>query len=186
LHISIKMKKSIFIEVEIPAGVEMNLEGDEIVVKGKEGVLRKKVRIERLSFEKKGNKMVIGNKASTKREKKMMNTIRAHLKNMIKGVQEKFVYHLKVVFHHFPITVEIVGKKAIIKNFLGEKIPRTAKIPEGAEVKVNKDMITIVSTDKEVAGQASANFETATRIRLRDRRVFQDGIFLTNKAGKLI
>jgi large subunit ribosomal protein L6 len=105
---------------------------------------------------------------------------------MIKGVQEKFEYQLKICFSHFPINVEIKDKEAIIKNFLGEKIPRKTKILEDVEVEIDKDIIKVRSVSKELAGQVAANFEIATKIRKKDRRVFQDGIFIINKAGKEI
>ena len=78
------------------------------------------------------------------------------------------------------------GKEALVKNFLGEKKPRKVSIIKGVEVDVNGQEINISSINKELAGQTAANFEKATRIPLRDRRVFQDGIFITEKAGRKI
>lgn len=180
------MKKKLFQEVEIPEGVEANIDGSLLTIKGSEGENKRVFETGKLVFEKKDNKIIIGNEKATKKEKKMMNTIMAHIKNMIKGVQEKFEYKLKICFSHFPMTVEIKGNDATIKNFLGEKIPRNFSIPEGVVVDIKKDIITVNSLDKELAGQAAANFETATKVRNKDRRVFQDGIFITEKAGRAI
>jgi len=178
------MKKEIIQKIEIPEGVEIEVDGNMLKVKGKEGESSREFRADGLIFEKKGNEFLIGHKKATKNEKKMINTIKAHVQNMIEGVQKKFDYTLKICFNHFPFTVEIKGRDGIIKNFLGEKIPRKVKIPAGVDVKIEKDIIKVSSHDKELAGQAAANFETATRIRLRDRRVFQDGIFITDKNGR--
>ena len=178
------MKKEIFQNIEIPEGVEVNLDGSELIVKGKEGENKKTFNTNKLVFEKKDNQIIIGSKKATKKEKKMINTIKAHIENMIKGVQKKFEYKLKVCFSHFPMTVELSGNDILIKNFLGEKIPRKSKILEGVEIKIDKDIITIISSDKELAGQTAANFEKVTRIRMKDKRIFQDGIFITNKAGR--
>lgn len=186
MRIFIKMKKELSQEIEIPEGVEAEIEGNTLKVRGKEGENKKTFKINKLKFEKKDNKIIIGYEKATKKEKKLMNTLASHVKNMIRGVQEKFEYQLKVCFSHFPISVEVKGKEVLIKNFLGEKIPRKAKIPEEVEVEINKDIIKVISIDKELAGQAAANFETATKIRKRDRRVFQDGIFIINKAGRVL
>lgn len=180
------MKKEIIEEIKIPEGVEVIVDGTLVKIKGPEGEDERKFNIPNLMFEKKDNKIIIGHKTARKTEKKKIYTTIAHIKNMLKGVAKKFEYTLKVVFSHFPITVQVEGNEAKIKNFLGEKIARKCDIPKGAEVEVKKDIIKIKAVDKEVAGQAAANFENATKIRMRDRRIFQDGIYITDKAGRPI
>lgn len=180
------MKKELSKEIEIPEGVEVSIDKKIVKVKGPIGETSRNFQSNNLNFDKKDNKIVISHKKATKREKKMMNTVAAHIKNMIMGVQKKFEYKLKICFSHFPFNVDIQGNKAIIKNFLGEKVSRELKIIKDVEVKLDNQIITVSSINKELAGQVAANFENATKIRKRDRRVFQDGIFITNKSGKEI
>ncbi len=180
------MRREIFQTIEIPSGVEVSVNENLITVKGPQGEVKRKINLAGLETKVEGNKFIVGCGKATKKEKKMINTMEAHMNNMIKGVQEKFEYKLKICFSHFPITTEVKGREMIIKNFLGERSDRKTKLPEGADVKVNKEIITVTSPDKEIAGQAAANIEKATRIRKRDLRVFQDGIFIINKAGKEI
>jgi large subunit ribosomal protein L6 len=180
------MRKQFEQAITIPEGVQIRKDGKFIFVKGAHGEISKEMNFRKLKTESKDGKFIISHASSTRNEKRMINTITAHVKNMIKGVKDKFEYKLKVCSSHFPINVEIKGNEVFIKNFLGEKTPRKCKIPKGAEVEINKDIITVKSASKETAGQASANFEAATKVRNRDRRVFQDGIFITSKNGKEI
>lgn len=180
------MKKELFQTIEIPKGVSVSIEGNEIKAKGNEGENSKKFNFGKLDVKLEGNLITIGNKKATKTEKKLMNTIVAHLNNMIKGVQEKFEYELKICSGHFPMNVKQEGSKIIIKNFLGEKINREVKINEGVEIEIKGEMITLKSVDKEKVGQTAANFEHATVIKGRDKRIFQDGVYIIKKAGKEI
>jgi large subunit ribosomal protein L6 len=180
------MKKELFVEIEIPEGIEVTFEDGFFKSKGPEGEIERKFNLGKLKTEISKNKIKIGNNKSTKNDKKRMNTIAAHIKNMIKGVQEKFEYKLKICFGHFPLNVKQEGNKVIIKNFLGEKINREVNIPKGAEVDIGKEIITIKSVNKEIAGQTAANFEAATKIGGRDKRIFQDGVYIINKSGKKI
>jgi len=171
-------RKKILEIIELPEGIKTKIEGNIIrLVKGNEELKRKLEYKARLD----GNKIILECEKSTKKEKKLIKTNAAHLRNMISGLKEKYIYKLQICSVHFPINVSVKGNKLIIKNFLGEVKDRTAKILPNVELKVEKEIITIESSDKEKAGQTAANIEKATRIRNRDRRIFQDGIFITEK-----
>ena len=111
----------------------------------------------------------------------MIGTWRAHLANMIKGVNSGFRYEMKIVFAHFPMKVAAKGNTITIDNFLGEKATRTAAIADGVEVKVKEDIVTIEGNNVEHVGQTAANLEKATVVKGRDIRVFQDGVYTISK-----
>jgi large subunit ribosomal protein L6 len=180
------MKKTISQEIKIPEGIEVKLDGSKLIIKGPEGEINRLFNLRKLDLKIEKDSIIIGCKNSTKEEKKQINTITSHIKNMIKGIQKKFEYRLKICASHFPMNVSLDGNTIIIKNFLGERIQRKSKIPNGAEVKISGSEIIILSTNKEIAGQAAANLENATRINNRDKRIFQDGIYITHKGGKEI
>lgn len=183
MHISIKMKKDFSKEILIPAGIEVKID-DEVIVKGPKGENRRNINFGKIQVKLEKDKITLSYAKATKSEKKMINTLAAHLKNLIKGVSEKFEYKLKICIGHFPFTVKLEGRKVIVKNFLGERMQREIDMPEGAEINIDKDIITVTSINKEIAGQAAANFESVTRVKNRDRRIFQDGIYIINKCGK--
>lgn len=173
-------------EVEIPAGVEFRVDGRVMSAKGKKGESQKELCHPRISVKVEGSKVVISAKKATKREKTNVCTFKAHIKNLIKGVQEGFVYKLKICSGHFPISVSCTKDEFTVKNFLGEKMPRVLKLKPGASVKLQGDIVTVESTNKEHAGQTAASIERLTKIRNRDLRIFQDGIYITEMAGKSV
>lgn len=182
------MKENIHETVEFPAGFDFDIKESEIVVKHNGNEIKKRFNLKNIEEKKQGNLLILESKNASKKEFNMIKTIIAHVKNMIKGLQEKYVYKLEVAYLHFPITLEIKKDKnqILIKNFLGEKTPRIANIVPGAEVTIEKNKITVEAHEKEVASQTAANLEIATKIKNRDRRKFQDGIFVVEKAGRAI
>lgn len=167
--------------IKIPDEVEVNIKDFKVSVKGPRGSLErdffsplyKEIRI------KKNDKNILVFSESEKRKiKSMVGTITSHIKNMIKGVTKGYVYKLKIVYIHFPFTVKVSDGEVLISNFLGEKAPRKSKIVGETKVEVKGDEIIVTGINKEDTGQTAVNIERATKISRRDRRVFQDGIFL--------
>lgn len=121
-----------------------------------------------------------GNKNNFKKIKSAI----AHINNIFSGLNEKFVYKMEACNVHFPMTIKVDSKKLIINNFLGEKTPRVAVIIPNVDVEVKGTLLTLTSNDRNAAGQTAANIEKATKIKARDRRIYQDGIFITQKPGR--
>lgn len=175
------MKEDLKRELELPEGVTASLEGEILVVKGPQGENRRNFVYPTLKLNVEQGKVTLSSAKATKREKRMIGTYSAHIKNMVKGVQEKFGYELKVCSGHFPMNVTVSGNKFVIKNFLGEKHPREIEFPKDVEVKVNGDIVEVKSCSRELAGQVAARIEQMCRITDRDRRIFQDGVYIIKK-----
>ncbi len=170
-------------EIKIPEGVTVRGEGTLIVVsKGKETVKRS-FQYPKVTVKVEGDKIILQTPLMTKREKMMLGSFAAHIKNMFQGVQQPFVYTLKVCSGHFPMNIHVSGNEFIVKNFIGEKIPRVLKIREGVTVKVEGETVTISSPDIERAGQTAGAIELLCKRPGFDKRVFQQGIYITEKAG---
>jgi large subunit ribosomal protein L6 len=180
------MNKDLTREIEVPEGVTAVVSGNEFTVKGDGKELKRSFDLGKIKAEVKDKKIVLTAKGATRRESKMIGTTWAHLKNMVKGLGEDFVYELEVCNVHFPMNVKADGDKIVIKSFLGETTERVARIMPEVKVDIKGSHITVTSNDIEAAGQTAANLEKATRLTGRDRRIFQDGIFITSKCGRAI
>lgn len=171
--------------VKVPEGVSVTLANGVVTVKGKSGELKRSFQHPQLTLAKEGSDIVIHVPGPRKKTKALAGTWGAHLRNMVRGVQEPFEYKLKVVYAHFPIKAKVAGEWVLIDNFLGEKTARKARIRglPATKVKVGGDEIVVTGPDVEAVGQTSANIEQACKIKGYDPKVFQDGIYITMKAA---
>jgi len=177
------MKKNIEKIIKIPEGINVEVNGKQITVKADGKELKEEFNLPNIKIEKNKDLKVFSKKA-TKREAKLMGTAVAHIKNMINGLKKEFIYKLEICNIHFPMNVKVEGDKLVIKNFLGEKVDRIAKILPDVKVEVEGNEIIASSVNKNSAGQTAANIEKTTKIKSRDRRIFQDGIYITEKPLK--
>jgi len=88
---------------------------------------------------------------------------------------------LKIVFSHFPISVKAKENMVSIENFTGERSPRWARIMGNAKVLVKGDDVIVQGNNLDDVSQSAANIERATKVKVKDPRVFLDGIFIYEK-----
>lgn len=178
------MKEDIQEKIEFPKEIEINIVEGIFQVKGPKGEVSKKLLHPKIICEIKENTVLLFAKKATKREKTMIGTFKAHIRNMIKGVSEGHIYKSKICSGHFPMNVSISGDEFIVKNFMGETIPRKLKLRKGVDVKIEGNDVVIESIDKELAGQTASSIEKLTKRPGFDKRIFQDGIYVYIKDGK--
>jgi large subunit ribosomal protein L6 len=171
-------------QITIPEGVTATLENKVITIKGEKGELSRTFSYPKIDIKVNGNVIEIHSKNVRRKEKALIGTFVAHIKNMVKGVTKGFEYKMKTVFSHFPIKTSVDGNEFIIQNFLGERSARRAKILEGVSIEVKGEDVTVQGLDKERVGQTVANIERATKVKKRDVRVFQDGVYRISKGGR--
>jgi large subunit ribosomal protein L6 len=169
--------------VTIPEGVNAEISEDGVVtVTGPKGSLSRTFVSTFIELFKDGSGITVRVDVPRRKQRALAGTWNAHLSNMIKGVTDGFTYNLKAFYSHFPMTLAVQGDTFVVNNYFGERVPRRSDILPGVDVKVdNKVEITVSGIDKENVGQTAANIEKCATVKNRDRRVFQDGIYLINK-----
>ena len=157
--------------INVPEGVTVSVNGNDVTVKGPNGEVSK-------SFSKLVSIKVDGQAvAVTARKNALVNTVESIISSMAKGVTEGYKREMKLLYSHFPISVEVKGNEIAIKNFLGEKYPRKTYVAGNCKVEIKGQNVTVSGSDKQAVGQTIANMKSAMKIKEKDGRIFQDGIY---------
>jgi large subunit ribosomal protein L6 len=166
--------------IEIPSGVDVKVNDDQITIKGKLGSTSKRMNTRLMEVKVESGKINIKETENKKLIKKAVlaeQAFESELRSAMKGVQEGIERKMVVFFAHFPMVIEVKGKVVSIKNIFGERTPRTTEIVGDTKVDVKGQDVTIKGVDAYDVGQTVANIRKAC-YSIGDTRVFQDGVYL--------
>ncbi len=141
--------------VVIPAGVDVKVNGDVITIsKGK--VSHDLDTKGHVDFKVEDGAIVFATKSEEKQDRAFWGTYRSLAANMVQGVTEGFTKSLEI---------NGVGYRAAVKGKvlnleLGFSHDINFPIPEGIEVSVEKNIITLKSSDKQLLGQTAAKIRS--------------------------
>ncbi|WP_440954715.1 50S ribosomal protein L6 [Methanosarcina sp. Mfa9] len=176
------MVKEIAKRIAIPEGVTIARSQDVFTTTGPKGSVERRLWYPGINIEINDGELLVDAVSPRRMERAMVGTFSSHIRNMIKGVSEGFEYRMTIVYSHFPMQVKVEGSQFVVGNFLGEKKPRTSRILGETKVKVSGNEVIVSGINKEDVGQTAANIEQVTKIKRFDPRVFQDGIYIVDKA----
>lgn len=175
--------KAIYISqrVEIPNGVFVEVNGSTVRVRGPKGEISRDFNHARgVYISIRDRNIVVEAYRANRKLKALVGSVASHIENMIIGVLKGYRYKLKIIYSHFPVSIVVDEENKLIRirNFLGEKSDRLAKIYGDVKVRVEGNDVIIEGINIEDVGLTAASLEKATRVKDLDRRVFLDGIYI--------
>ncbi len=172
------------VELEIPENVSAEADHLDIIVDGPEGTVTRRLWYPDVSVDVDGDHVVIESDTENAKTNATIGTFESHIRNAFHGVTEGWEYEMEVFYSHFPMQVRVEGDEVVIENFLGEKASRRTTIHGDTQVAVDGEALTLSGPNKEHVGQTAADIEQLTKVKGKDTRVFQDGVYITQKPQK--
>ena len=167
--------------IEIPDEVSAEVSNLDLTVEGPNGSVTRTLWFPSVSVSVDDGEVVITTDADDAKTNATVGTFESHVSNMIHGVTEGWEYEMEVYYAHFPMQVDVDGDEVVIENFLGERSERRTPLRGDTEVQVDGEVVTLSGPSKEDVGQTAADIEQLTRVTDKDNRVFQDGVYITQK-----
>lgn len=142
--------------INIPAGVEVKIDGQKITVKGPKGTLERKIH-ENISMKVEDNSIIVTRKDDEALSKSLHGLSRTLISNMVNGVVKEYTRELQI--NGVGYRAQKQGNN--LNLTLGYSHPVIFEAPEGISFDVpNPNTIIVKGIDKELVGQTAAVIRT--------------------------
>jgi|SRR5690625_4986388 len=167
--------------IELPEGVEVELNGNTITVKGKNGELTRDLN-PAMDITVEENEVVVNRRDDSKVSRMLHGTTRSIVNNMVEGVSNGFSKKLEIVGVGY--RAQLQGNKLVLN--LGLSHPVEFETPEGLEVEVPSNTEVIIKgNDKEAVGALAANIRAVRSPEpYKGKGVRYEGEHVRRKEGK--
>jgi large subunit ribosomal protein L6 len=167
--------------VTLPKGVDLDLQGSTVAVKGPKGELRRTLHPDmKLTLD--GGTLTVERPSDEKRHKALHGLTRTLVQNMVEGVSKGFTRTLEI---------QGVGYKAEAKPYgvnliVGYSHPVKYEAPKGIKITVeNNTVVKVEGADKEVVGQVAAELRSVRPPEpYKGKGIRYQGEQVRRKAGK--
>ncbi|WBM76003.1 50S ribosomal protein L6 [Saprospira grandis] len=172
--------------IEIPAGVEVNIKGNLVEVKGPKGQLSQEIASSGISAKIEDGQVLVSRATEQKRHKAMHGLYRQLIANMIEGVSQGY----KVELELHGVGYRASNKGQLLELALGYSHPVMFYLPEEVSVttetkKGTAPLVTLESFDKQLIGQVAAKIRSFRKPEpYKGKGVRFKGEQIRRKAGK--
>src|SRR3989338_908326 len=136
----------------IPDKVEVKVAGNQVTVKGPKGELSQKLHSLVKIAQADGQLKVAVANPEDKEQASLWGLFRTLVSNLVEGVTEGFQKQLEI--NGIGFKAQVQGNKLILN--VGFSHPVEYSIPEGIQISVDKNVMTVLGADKQQVGQVAA------------------------------
>lgn len=167
--------------ITIPSGVEVKLDGNKLTVKGPKGLLEQ-VLHPQISLTIADNIISVSVKDETdKNQRALWGLFGSLIRNMVIGVADGFSKKLEI--SGVGMKYAVAGKKVNLN--VGFSHPVEFDIPEGIDIVVEGNVMTISGIDKQVVGEVAAQIRKIKKVEpYKGKGIKYLGEQYIKKAGK--
>lgn len=164
----------------IPSGVTVAYTNEVLTVTGPKGTLTKPM-LDVVTVAVADDHITFAPTGKTVLSQKLWGTYAAHAINMITGVTTGYTRILEL--EGVGYRAEVKGKQLVLQVGFSHPVP--LDIPEGVSALVEKTVITLTGTDKDVLGQFAANVRKVKKPEpYKGKGIRYRGEFIIRKQGK--
>ncbi|WP_088036588.1 50S ribosomal protein L6 [Evansella clarkii] len=167
--------------IEVPSGVEVKLEGNNITVKGPKGELNRELHAD-MTVKHEDNQIVVERPSDHKDHRALHGTTRSVINNMIEGVTKGYEKKLELVGVGY--RAQKSGNKLVLNVGLSHQVEF---VPEdGLEIEVPANtQITVKGIDKERVGALASNIRAVRKPEpYKGKGIRYEGEYVRRKEGK--
>ncbi len=171
-----------FQPISIPDGVEVNIDGTSVHVKGPKGELKQGFRPE-ISIKEDCGSLLLSRESDQPQVRALHGLTRALLNNMVVGTSEGFEKNLEV--HGVGYRAELQGSTLILSVGFSHKVE--VHPPDGIqfEVDTRAGTIKVTGIDKQLVGQVAADIRLVRKPEpYKGKGIRYKGEYVRRKAGK--
>jgi len=171
--------------IAIPGGVTVDVNGQEVKVKGSKGELSLTVHDEvvvKLEEGESGKQVKLDPRSNSRTARALWGTMWAQIRNRIKGVSEGYVRKLEIQGVGYRANLQ--GSNLVLQ--LGYSHDVHYPVPEGIKIEVEKQTaISISGIDKELVGAVAAKIKSFRPPEpYKGKGIRYEGQFVLRKEGK--
>ncbi len=168
--------------ISVPSGVDVNVAGNEVTVKGPKGTLFRRLPAD-ITVRQDGAQILVERPDDERQHRALHGLTRSLVNNMVVGVTDGFQKDLEIVGVGYRATAQGPNR---LELALGFSHPVTIEAPEGVTFEVPQPTrITVRGIDKEIVGQVAANIRKVRKPEpYKGKGVRYAGEVVQRKAGK--